>query len=75
MGYHHLWGSEKISESHKIIALERILRGMGRWLPGYNRRTPEIEVTMISNYSRIYQPVLSRGWRRWVQRWRSRGQR
>jgi hypothetical protein len=68
MGYHHIWTNQELPRSHRSIALGVILRSMGRWLPGYSRRNPEIDVSMISNLSHLYRLSAPKGWRRWIQR-------
>jgi len=68
MGYHHILGQSNLLRSHHSIGLSMIFRSMGRWLPGYSRRNPEIEVSMISNLSRMYRAPSARGWRRWTLR-------
>ena len=68
MGYHKVWVKSALPENHRSIALGVIFQGMGRWLPGYSRRNPEIEVSMISNLSRVARLAPRRGWRGWIQR-------
>jgi hypothetical protein len=68
MGYYHLLFKKDLPKNHRSIALGVILQGMGKWLPGYNWRNPEIEVGMISSLSCAYRLTQPRGWRKWIQR-------
>jgi len=68
MGYPKIWVDQTLPKNHRSIAFGVIFRSMGGWLPGYSRRNPEIEVSMISNLSNLYRISYARGWRRWIQR-------
>ena len=67
MGYHNTLIKSELPKNQRSIACGVILQGMGKWLPGYNRRNPEIEVSLISNLSNVYRSPSPRGWRRWFQ--------
>lgn len=53
---------------HKSIALGVIQKDMGDWKIGSNARGPDIDIRIISNFSKIYQVPRMRWWRRWIQK-------
>lgn len=67
MGFHNILSKEQ-PHGYKWIALGVLQRSMGGWRLGSQSRTPEIEVRMISNFSRAYLKPPSQWWRRWIQR-------
>ena len=68
MGFHHILGKKSIPSTHRSIALGVIVRGMGNWLPGNNRKNSEINVSLISNVSRAYGFLPRSGWRSWIHK-------
>jgi len=67
MGYYHILGKEHFMGS-KSIAMGVIQKNMGVWRTGSYGRSPDIDVRIISNFSRIYQKPRERWWSRWMQR-------
>ena len=68
MGYRSILWKDGLPKNHKSIALGIIYQGMGRWLPGYGRKNPWVEVSVISNFSRVYRRKPAGSWRGWVRR-------
>jgi len=68
MGFYPILSKYQLPKNHRSIALGVIVRGMGNWLPGHNRKNPEIHVSMISNISRVYGSVPRTSWRHWMQK-------
>jgi hypothetical protein len=67
MGYHHIL-SKSLPAGHKAIALGVLQRNLGGWKSGAPARIPEIDVRMISNFSRIYQKAPVRWWSRLIHK-------
>lgn len=66
MGYYHILDRRENPKNHSAIAVDQIFQSMNRRGAFSGKKITEIQVSMISNFSKVYQGPQSKWWVRWI---------